>query len=87
MRSILILGAGRSASSLIKYLVDHAQHEQWTIVVADREVQHAASLLKGAGDAAKAMALDATNAEARSAEIAEHDLVISMLPALSLIHI
>ncbi len=81
MRSILILGAGRSASSLIKYLVDHAQHEQWTIVVADREVQHAASLLKGAGDAAKAMALDATNAEARSAEIAEHDLVISMLPA------
>ncbi len=81
MRSILILGAGRSASSLIKYLVDHAQQEQWTIVVADREVQHAASLLKDAGGAAKALALDATNAEARSAEIAKHDLVVSMLPA------
>lgn len=81
MRSILILGAGRSASSLIKYLVDHSQEQQLRVVVADREVKQAAALLEGAGDAASALALDATNAEARATEIAKHDLVISMLPA------
>lgn len=81
MRSILILGAGRSASSLIKYLVDHAQEQQWRVAVADREVKQAAALLGGSGDAASALALDATNAEARATEIAKHDLVISMLPA------
>lgn len=81
MRSILILGAGRSASSLIKYLVDHAQEQQWRIVVADRDVKQAAALLMGAGEVATALALDAANADARSTEIAKHDLVVSMLPA------
>ncbi len=81
MRSILILGAGRSASSLIQYLIDHAQQQQWRITVADKDAAHAQKLTGGANDAAEGVALDATNADARAALIAKHDLVISMLPA------
>lgn len=80
-RKILILGAGRSASALILYLVRHASAQQWQITVADRDMDMARRLLQDAGDAAVPMALDATNAEARAHAIATHDLVISMLPA------
>jgi len=81
MRSILILGAGRSASSLIQYLIDHARDQVWRITVADKDAAHAQKLTGGTNDAAEGIALDATDAEARAALIARHDLVISMLPA------
>jgi saccharopine dehydrogenase-like NADP-dependent oxidoreductase len=81
MRSILILGAGRSASSLIQYLIDHAAGQQWRITVADKDAAHALKLTGGTNDAATGIALDAADAEARAALIARHDLVISMLPA------
>ena len=81
MRSILILGAGRSASTLIQYLIDHAAEQQWRITVADKDVEHAGKLTSGGADLAEGVALDALNAEARAALIAQHDLIISMLPA------
>ncbi len=81
MRSILILGAGRSASTLIQYLIDHAAEQQWRITVADKDVEHARKLTSGGADLAEGVALDALNAEARAALIAKHDLIISMLPA------
>ena len=80
-RSILILGAGRSASSLVRYLVQHAEAGNWKLTVADREPDQARALIGDGGDHAEAMALDATNAAARAELIAKHDLVISMLPA------
>ena len=81
MRSILILGAGRSASSLIHYLITHADQQEWRITVAEREVEHARKLVHEGIEVANAVQLDATNAEARAALIAKHDLIISMLPA------
>ncbi|HNK68695.1 MAG TPA: saccharopine dehydrogenase NADP-binding domain-containing protein, partial [Flavobacteriales bacterium] len=81
MRSILILGAGRSASSLIQYLIDHAREQQWRVTVADKDADHARKLTGTANDAAEGIALDATDADARAMLIAKHDLVISMLPA------
>lgn len=81
MRSILILGAGRSASSLIRYLLEHAGAQDWGLTVADRHAVHAAALIAGGGNSASAISLDATDKDARSAEIVKHDLVISMLPA------
>lgn len=81
MRSILILGAGRSASSLIRYLIEHAPSQEWRVTVADRDAVHAAALIAGSGETASSVALDATDATARATEIAKHDLVISMLPA------
>lgn len=81
MRTILILGAGRSASSLIQYLITHAAAEQWRLVVGDRDQAHAQALVGAAGEAATAITLDATDATAREKAIAGSDLVISMLPA------
>jgi saccharopine dehydrogenase-like NADP-dependent oxidoreductase len=81
MRTILILGAGRSASSLIQYLITHAAKEQWRIVVCDRDLAHAQALVGAGTAAATAMALDATDAAAREKAVAGSGLVISMLPA------
>ena len=81
MRSILILGAGRSASTLIKYLIEHAPEQQWRITVGERDIAHALQLVSPGSDVAEAVEIDATNAEVRSALIAKHDMVVSMLPA------
>lgn len=81
MRTILLLGAGRSASSLIEYLLKHAAQQQWTLTVAERDLAQARKLVQGGEGAAHVVELDAAQAEARAALIAGHDLVISMLPA------
>ena len=81
MRKILILGAGRSASSLIHYLITHADQQEWRITVADQVLDQAKALVKEGPEVATAVVLDATDGAARSALIASHDLVISMLPA------
>ena len=81
MRNILILGAGRSASSLIHYLITHADQQEWRVTVADRELGNAQALVHEGPEVSQAVALDATDAAARAALIARHDLVISMLPA------
>ena len=81
MRNILILGAGRSASSLIHYLITHADQQEWRVTVADRELANAQALVHDGHEVAEALALDATDPAARAALIARHDLVISMLPS------
>jgi saccharopine dehydrogenase (NADP+, L-glutamate forming) len=80
MRSILLIGAGRSASSLLSYLIEHARAQEWRITVAERNTAQAEKLVKGGDDVAQVVELDAGNADARAALIAQHDLVISMLP-------
>ncbi len=81
MRKILILGAGRSASSLIQHLIANAGPRQWRVIVADREQHQARSLIGNKDDVASAIALDATDTTARVAAIEKADLVVSMLPA------
>ncbi len=81
MRRILILGAGRSASSLIHYLITHADQQEWRVTVADKDPAHALQMAKEGPEVARGIGLDATDAEERARAIAEHDLVISMLPA------
>lgn len=81
MHKILILGAGRSASSLIRYLIQNASDQQWRITVADKDPSNAAMLVAEGPSVATGFALDATDAAARASLIAKHDLVISMLPA------
>ncbi|MBL7950466.1 MAG: saccharopine dehydrogenase NADP-binding domain-containing protein [Flavobacteriales bacterium] len=81
MRQILILGAGRSASSLIRYLIQNATSQQWRITVADKDPSQASMLVAEGPGVATGFALDATDGAARAALIAKHDLVISMLPA------
>lgn len=80
MRNILIVGAGRSASSLIKYLLDKAESEKIHLTVADLSVELAEKKINK-HPAATAVAFDIHDAETRGKFVTESDLVISMLPA------
>lgn len=44
MRNILIIGAGRSATSLIRYLLDKSEAEDLFITIGDISVQNAKDL-------------------------------------------
>ena len=79
-KRVLILGAGRSSSSLIRHLLQHASDEGFVVRIGDLDLALAERKAEGHA-AASAFALDAGNPEARRHEIAEADLVISMLPA------
>lgn len=47
MQKILILGAGLSASSLIKYLLDHSEQYDWKIRIGDLSVETAERKIDG----------------------------------------
>ncbi len=80
MRHILVIGAGRSASSLIKYLLDHSEKEQLHITIGDLSKELALQKTKNHKNAT-AIAFDVFNEEQRKAEIQKANIVISMLPA------
>jgi saccharopine dehydrogenase-like NADP-dependent oxidoreductase len=80
MRSILILGAGRSASSLIQYLLQKSSDENLHLTIADLSLDLALQKTNNHPNAT-AIQIDIFNAEQRQAEIAKSDIVVSMLPA------
>ena len=80
MRNILIIGAGRSATSLIKYLLDKSQSENLFITIGDLSEKNAQKFTQGHPNA-KGVQLDVFDTPQRSAAIKAADLVISMLPA------
>ena len=80
MRKILIIGAGRSASSLIKYLLDKSEAENLFLIIADKHIESAKKLI-GNHQNAKAITLDIFDEEQRKKAIKNADIVISMLPA------
>jgi saccharopine dehydrogenase-like NADP-dependent oxidoreductase len=80
MRHILIIGAGRSASSLIEYLLNKSESENLHITIGDLSLELAHRKTKG-HPRATAIAFDIFNEEQRHKEINRADIVISMLPA------
>ena len=80
MRNILIIGAGRSSASLIKYLLEKSEVEKLQITIADISIDLAESIIKGHANA-KAMVLDIFDEQSRVAAIKNADIVVSMLPA------
>ena len=80
MRNILLIGAGRSCTSLIRYLLENAETEDWFLRVGDMDEELAKSKVEG-HSRAQAFAFDAHDFEKREEEIKKSDLVISMLPA------
>jgi saccharopine dehydrogenase-like NADP-dependent oxidoreductase len=80
MKQILVIGAGRSTSYLIKYLIEQSVENNWFITVCDRDISLAQEHVKGAGNA-KAETFDINNEIHRVSHISKSDLVISMLPA------
>ncbi|RBW57216.1 saccharopine dehydrogenase [Tenacibaculum sp. E3R01] len=80
MKNILIIGAGRSSSSLIKYLLDKSSTENLHITIGDVSEENALSKINGHKNAS-AIKLDVFKEEERIAAIKKADIVISMLPA------
>lgn len=80
MRNILIIGAGRSATSLIKYLLDKSQEESLFITIGDISIQNAQKFTQGHSHA-RGILLDVFNEVQRKQAVVANDLVISMLPA------
>ena len=80
MKDILIIGAGRSATTLINYVLKKAKTHQWNVVVADANVELAKQKV-ATYDQASAVELDIKNVERRRQLISEAEVVVSMLPA------
>ena len=80
MRKILIVGAGRSASSLIQYLLDKSTTEDLHLIIADLSPE-TASKKTGGHPRATPVGLDIANIAERRSLVRDCDLVISMLPA------
>lgn len=80
MRNILIIGAGRSASSLIEYLLNKSVAEDLHLTIGDLSAELAERKTKG-HPRARAIAFDIFNEEQRTTEISNAAIVISMLPA------
>ncbi|URM38170.1 saccharopine dehydrogenase family protein [Flavobacterium anhuiense] len=80
MRNILIFGAGRSASSLIRYLLSKSNEEKLHLTVADLSLNLAKAKTQDHPNATP-LALDIFNADERKKAIANASIVISMLPA------
>lgn len=78
---LLLLGAGRSATALIQYLLRHAPAERWFLTVADAQPAHLAPVLAAHSPYARAVPFEAQNAARLDELVAQADLVISMLPA------
>ncbi len=73
--------SGKSATSLIEYLVRQCAMNHWQLVVADANLQLAQSKI-GNATCAKAVQTEIADETLRSSLIEESDLVISMLPAV-----
>ncbi|MCW3085219.1 MAG: putative saccharopine dehydrogenase [Bacteroidetes bacterium] len=80
MKNILLIGAGRSASCLIKYLLDHSTAENWNVTVADVSLELVQQKTNNHPNS-RAIAIDINDEMQREQEITRADLVISMLPA------
>jgi len=79
MKTILLFGAGKSATSLIEYLGNCCKENNWNLFVCDTNLALAESKIKNFS-CAKAFSIDVSNKQKRHELISEADIVISMLP-------
>jgi saccharopine dehydrogenase-like NADP-dependent oxidoreductase len=79
MKKILLFGAGKSATILIDYLVDHAATENWFVTVVDADINLARSKTGNSANA-RAVSFDINDTVERNLQISEADIVISLLP-------
>ena len=80
MRTILIIGSGKSTSYLIKYLLDNSISESLNIRLADKDSSLGLKLLNNHSNGTF-IEFDIFNKKQRETEIKNSDIVISMLPA------
>ena len=80
MRKILVIGAGKSTSVLIKYFQDKSASENLHITIGDISVENAQKLAGSHSDS-EAIYLDIFDSISRQNAIQKTDIVVSMLPA------
>ncbi len=80
MKNILVLGAGMSSSSLIKYLLDHSAEYGWQVALGDISRELALQKIDGHANG-RAIEFDVNDAQQLETEVAQADVVVSMLPA------
>lgn len=80
MKNILIIGAGKSSSYLIQYLLQKSNNENLRLMIGDICTENADLMIQDHKNA-KSILLDVFNLEQRQKLIKKSDLVISMLPA------
>ncbi|HKJ48809.1 MAG TPA: saccharopine dehydrogenase family protein [Christiangramia sp.] len=80
MREILIVGAGKSTSVLINYLLQQADSEDLFLRIGDLDIENAKKACNS-HDRCEAFELDVFKAESREPAIKKADIIISMLPA------
>ena len=80
MKRILVLGAGRSTTTLIGYLLRHAIQQDWYVQVADLDQKLAEEKVKD-HPRGQALGINSTDQISLYHIIAGADIVVSMLPA------
>ncbi|MCB0616418.1 MAG: saccharopine dehydrogenase NADP-binding domain-containing protein, partial [Phaeodactylibacter sp.] len=80
MNSILIIGAGRSATACIKYVLDKAKEHNWFVTVADADPNLAEAKVAGHPNG-RGTWLDVLKVNDRRELISRADVVVSLLPA------
>lgn len=79
MKHVLVFGAGKSATVLIEYLLKEAEQENWFVTIVDANLTLALSKT-GNHSRSHAVSFDINNEEERKNQLANADIVISMLP-------
>ena len=80
MRRILLIGAGRSSPSLIRYFLDNSVAQKWELTVADVSIESAKQKI-GNHPNGVAKQFDINSEIERVILVSNADIVISLLPA------
>jgi len=78
MKRILIIGAGRSSSTLVKYLEENSKIFGWEITVGDRDINLVSEKTR---PPTRAITFDVFDENQLNTEVQAADIVVSMLPA------
>ncbi len=80
MKNVLIIGAGRSATALINYLLTESEKYGWFITVADADPEAAAAKVNGHPNG-RGTWLDVLKPNDRKDLMMRQDVIVSLLPA------
>lgn len=79
MKNILIIGAGRSASALINYILGQAEQYEWKVTVVDMDKKLAQQKINN-HPSAVAHGLNVQDLDSRRQFISVNDVIVSLLP-------
>ncbi len=79
MQNLLIIGAGRSATALINYILEQAKQYNFFVTLGDADMALAQQKINGHPNG-RAIWLDASKPNDRKDIINRHDVIVSLLP-------